>query len=107
MKLIKKYLLSLILVVAFLTGCSNNTNYRNTETNNNELLEKKGHTLSSIVGYFIIDKDGSVYYQPYKNINYLGATYELTELDLSILGTKNTHNIKTLKNTLQYEVYFF
>lgn len=71
------------------------------------MLEKKGHTLSSIVGYFIIDKDGSVYYQPYKNINYLGATYELRELDLSILGTKNTHNIKTLKNTLQYEAYFF
>ena len=104
----KKSLILLISAILILTGC-NNTEINNNEntvndnettTNNNEniVLEKKGHTLDTSVGKFIIDKDGLVYYENYETITYMGVTYELTTKDLTTLGTKQQYTNYTYQN---------
>lgn len=114
----KKHTYLIILLILFtLTGCNsqkeekdnnnskddyNITNTTNEETSSDNKsepqIEKKGHTIESSVGKFIIDKDGSVYYINFKELTLLGVKYTLTESDLSILGTKNTYKNYTYQN---------
>lgn len=104
MKQINKCLISTLIIMLLLTGCNNketnhDVNINNNQEKENEVIEKKGHTLDSNVGKFIVDKDGSVYYENYKNINYMGSTYNLTETNLSVLGTKQQYTNYTYQTS--------
>lgn len=97
MKKITKYLLPTVCLLLLLTGCNNSNNNTN-EVNNNNQIEKKGHTLNSSIGTFIVDKDGSVYYENYDEITYMGMPYKLTAKDLYVLGTKKEHKNYTYQS---------
>lgn len=117
MKKINKYLLSIVCLLLLLTGCNNKTTSKtnkNNDTNDDNIsLEKKGHTITTSVGNFIVDKDGSVYYINIQEKAVQGTVAELTEKDLSILGTKKEYKNFTytsdplcdLKNGCPIEAY--
>lgn len=110
MKEKRKILLLFICLSLLLTGCASNNktnNENNIDNNENsssmeETIKiepsKKGHTLNSSIGEFIVDRDGSVYYENYEEFNYMGTTYKLTPNELSILGTKQEYTNYTHQN---------
>lgn len=78
----------------------NNTNKQDNNQNTVEnKVTKKGHTIDTSVGKFIVDKDGSVYYIKEQETGVTGTVAELTDKDLSVLGIKQQYKNYTYHNS--------
>jgi len=102
MKKISKILILSLTLILFITGCNKKENSDNkniAENNNENKVTKKGHTIDTSVGKFIVDKDGSVYYIKEQEKGVAGTVAELTDKDLSVLGTKKQYKNYTYHNS--------